>query len=158
MLILRQFHCRLFAAANREANSAETDWNAIGTELLAFLADLIGITDAKKGVVQLVAIREGSSRFRAAQHLAEGRVLAVLRSHLHSTPAGVLAQSAAIAEIRAASGHDLVGIGVGVGMTRARADSDRRPIDRVRTVDGHLEVDSPPGGPTVVTVDLPSHA
>ena len=29
---------------------------------------------------------------------------------------------------------------------------------RVRTVDGRLEIDSPPGGPTVVTVELPSHA
>ncbi|MFB9428595.1 sensor histidine kinase [Streptoalloteichus tenebrarius] len=29
--------------------------------------------------------------------------------------------------------------------------------DRVRTVDGRIEVDSPPGGPTVVTVELPSH-
>jgi len=30
--------------------------------------------------------------------------------------------------------------------------------ERVRTVDGRLEIDSPPGGPTVVTVELPSHA
>jgi signal transduction histidine kinase len=30
--------------------------------------------------------------------------------------------------------------------------------DRVRTVDGRLQVVSPPGGPTVVTVELPSHA
>ncbi len=30
--------------------------------------------------------------------------------------------------------------------------------DRARTVDGRLEIDSPPGGPTVVTVELPSHA
>ncbi len=30
--------------------------------------------------------------------------------------------------------------------------------DRVRTVDGRMTVDSPPGGPTVVTVELPSHA
>ncbi len=30
--------------------------------------------------------------------------------------------------------------------------------DRVRTVDGRLEIDSPAGGPTVVTVELPSHA
>jgi signal transduction histidine kinase len=29
--------------------------------------------------------------------------------------------------------------------------------DRVRTVDGRLEITSPTGGPTVVTVDLPSH-
>jgi signal transduction histidine kinase len=29
---------------------------------------------------------------------------------------------------------------------------------RIRTVDGHLEIDSPRGGPTVVTVELPSHA
>lgn len=30
--------------------------------------------------------------------------------------------------------------------------------ERVRTVDGKLQVDSPAGGPTVVTVELPSHA
>jgi signal transduction histidine kinase len=30
--------------------------------------------------------------------------------------------------------------------------------ERVRTVDGRLEIDSPRGGPTVVTVELPSHA
>lgn len=30
--------------------------------------------------------------------------------------------------------------------------------ERVLTVDGHLDVVSPPGGPTVVTVDLPLHA
>jgi signal transduction histidine kinase len=30
--------------------------------------------------------------------------------------------------------------------------------DRVRTVDGHLSIASPPGGPTAVTVDLPSRA
>jgi signal transduction histidine kinase len=30
--------------------------------------------------------------------------------------------------------------------------------ERVRTVDGRLQLSSPPGGPTVVTVELPSHA
>jgi signal transduction histidine kinase len=30
--------------------------------------------------------------------------------------------------------------------------------DRVRTVDGRIEIDSPLGGPTTVTVELPSHA
>ena len=30
--------------------------------------------------------------------------------------------------------------------------------DRVAAVDGHLSIASPPGGPTVVTVDLPTHA
>jgi signal transduction histidine kinase len=30
--------------------------------------------------------------------------------------------------------------------------------ERVRAVDGRLQVSSPPGGPTVVTVELPSHA
>ena len=29
---------------------------------------------------------------------------------------------------------------------------------RIRTVDGSLRIDSPPGGPTVVTAELPSHA
>ena len=31
-------------------------------------------------------------------------------------------------------------------------------LERVQTVDGHLGVHSPPGGPTTVTVNLPSHA
>ena len=31
-------------------------------------------------------------------------------------------------------------------------------LDRLRAVDGRLTVDSPPGGPTVVTVELPPHA
>ena len=31
-------------------------------------------------------------------------------------------------------------------------------VDRVRTVDGRIEIASPDGGPTVVTVELPSHA
>jgi signal transduction histidine kinase len=30
--------------------------------------------------------------------------------------------------------------------------------ERIATVDGRLDVSSPPGGPTVVTVELPSHA
>jgi signal transduction histidine kinase len=30
--------------------------------------------------------------------------------------------------------------------------------DRVAAVDGHLSLASPPGGPSVVTVDLPCHA
>ena len=30
--------------------------------------------------------------------------------------------------------------------------------ERVQTVDGRLEADSPPGGPTIVTVELPGHA
>ena len=30
--------------------------------------------------------------------------------------------------------------------------------ERVGTVDGGLQISSPPGGPTVVTVELPSHA
>ena len=29
--------------------------------------------------------------------------------------------------------------------------------ERVGTVDGHLDVNSPVGGPTVITVDLPLH-
>jgi signal transduction histidine kinase len=31
-------------------------------------------------------------------------------------------------------------------------------IGRLRTVDGRMEISSPPGGPTVVTIQLPSHA
>jgi signal transduction histidine kinase len=31
-------------------------------------------------------------------------------------------------------------------------------LERVQTVDGRLGLDSPPGGPTIVTVELPRHA
>ncbi|WP_338083872.1 hypothetical protein [Candidatus Frankia nodulisporulans] len=31
-------------------------------------------------------------------------------------------------------------------------------VERVRTVDGWLDVTSPPGGPTRITIDLPLHA
>ena len=31
-------------------------------------------------------------------------------------------------------------------------------LERVRTVDGSLRIDSPPGGPTTVTIELPGHA
>lgn len=30
--------------------------------------------------------------------------------------------------------------------------------ERVQTVDGHLDIDSPPGGPTSITIGLPGHA
>ena len=31
-------------------------------------------------------------------------------------------------------------------------------LERVQTVDGRLDVRSPPGGPTVITIELPRHA
>jgi signal transduction histidine kinase len=31
-------------------------------------------------------------------------------------------------------------------------------LERVQTVDGRLEIDSPPGGPTIITIELPGHA
>jgi signal transduction histidine kinase len=30
--------------------------------------------------------------------------------------------------------------------------------ERVRTVDGHIDIDSPAGGPTIITIELPGHA
>lgn len=47
----------------------------------------------------------------------------------------------------------------GDGGARSVAGGGLRGLaDRVRTVDGRLEVDSPSGGPTTITVELPSHA
>jgi signal transduction histidine kinase len=48
----------------------------------------------------------------------------------------------------------------GAVLTRIGASSSGLAglTDRVVAVDGHLSIASPPGGPTVVTVDLPSHA
>jgi signal transduction histidine kinase len=31
-------------------------------------------------------------------------------------------------------------------------------LERVQTVDGRLAIDSPPGGPTIITIELPAHA
>jgi signal transduction histidine kinase len=47
--------------------------------------------------------------------------------------------------------------GVG-GAGGARGSGLAGLAERVRTVDGRVEISSPPGGPTVVTVELPSHA
>ena len=44
------------------------------------------------------------------------------------------------------------------GASLARGSGLRGLAERARTVDGRLDIDSPPGGPTVVTVELPSHA
>ena len=47
------------------------------------------------------------------------------------------------------------------GVGGARADQGgglAGLIERLGTVDGRIEISSPPGGPTVVTIDLPPHA
>ncbi len=47
----------------------------------------------------------------------------------------------------------------GAGGARAVPNGGLRGLaERVRAVDGRIEVDSPTGGPTTVTVELPSHA
>jgi len=50
------------------------------------------------------------------------------------------------------------GVGRAVIRTGSRASGLSGLAERVQTVDGRIEVTSPPGGPTVVTVDLPLHA
>ena len=44
------------------------------------------------------------------------------------------------------------------GASRVAEGGLRGLAERVRTVDGSMDIDSPPGGPTAVTVELPSHA
>jgi signal transduction histidine kinase len=44
------------------------------------------------------------------------------------------------------------------GASLERGSGLRGLAERVRTVDGRIELASPPGGPTVVTVELPSRA
>jgi signal transduction histidine kinase len=47
----------------------------------------------------------------------------------------------------------------GCGGARVEADGGLAGLaERIKTVDGRLQLSSPPGGPTVVTVELPSHA
>jgi signal transduction histidine kinase len=47
----------------------------------------------------------------------------------------------------------------GTGGARIQASGGLAGLaERLRTVDGRLQISSPPGGPTVVTVELPSHA
>lgn len=63
-------------------------------------------------------------------------------------------------EITQGSGHLRLRVGdSGRGGAQVGAGSGLAGLlDRVRAVDGSLTVDSPPGGPTVVTVELPTHA
>jgi signal transduction histidine kinase len=47
----------------------------------------------------------------------------------------------------------------GIGGARPVQNGGLRGLaERVRTVDGRIEIHSPSGGPTTVTVELPSHA
>jgi signal transduction histidine kinase len=47
----------------------------------------------------------------------------------------------------------------GCGGTRIEARGGLAGLaERIKPVDGRLEISSPPGGPTVVTVELPSRA
>ncbi len=47
----------------------------------------------------------------------------------------------------------------GTGGARIAGDGGLAGLaDRVKAVDGRLHVASPAGGPTVVTIELPSHA
>lgn len=48
--------------------------------------------------------------------------------------------------------------GAAVNRTGSSSSGLAGLADRVGTVDGHLTIASPPGGPTAVTVDLPTHA
>jgi signal transduction histidine kinase len=47
----------------------------------------------------------------------------------------------------------------GIGGARVEAHGGLAGLaERIRTVDGRLQLSSPPGGPTMITVELPSHA
>ena len=54
---------------------------------------------------------------------------------------------AGLAEVLADRGHQVVAGGGLAGLA-----------ERLRTVDGTMEISSPRGGPSAVTVELPSHA
>jgi signal transduction histidine kinase len=61
------------------------------------------------------------------------------------------------------TGHDgrlqMIVTDNGSGGARATAGGGLAGLaERVRTVDGRLDVDSPAGGPTIITIELPSHA
>jgi signal transduction histidine kinase len=66
------------------------------------------------------------------------------------------------ATLQAVHGHGLLLVRVsddGTGGARVDARGGLAGLtERVRTVDGKLHISSPPGGPTVVRVELPSHA
>ncbi|MGH3231434.1 MAG: sensor histidine kinase [Streptosporangiaceae bacterium] len=66
------------------------------------------------------------------------------------------------ATLRVAHGPGLLRVSVsddGSGGARIEARGGLAGLaDRVRTVDGSLQISSPPGGPTVIAVELPSHA
>jgi signal transduction histidine kinase len=63
------------------------------------------------------------------------------------------------AEVRVSTADTLLSLTVwdnGVGGAKPGGGSGLLGLaDRVRTVDGRLDISSPPGGPTVITVELP---
>jgi signal transduction histidine kinase len=66
------------------------------------------------------------------------------------------------ARLEASDTHDLLKVRVsddGVGGARVEARGGLAGLaERIEAVDGRLQITSPPGGPTVVTVELPSRA
>jgi len=76
------------------------------------------------------------------------------------TNAGKHSEAATIALTVLSDGERTWLIATDDGKGGARLDGDgsglRGLAERVRTVDGHLDVDSPPGGPTTITIELPT--
>jgi signal transduction histidine kinase len=82
-------------------------------------------------------------------YFCAAELLANAAKHSHANRIGI--------QLLGRDGRLLLGVGDdGVGRAHpARGSGLAGLAQRVRTVDGRLEIDSPPGGPTLVTVELP---
>ena len=114
-----------------------------GHEVVAAVGDaqaLIAAVDEHRPDVAVVDVRMPPGYTDEGLRAA----IAIRRDH---PGVGVLVFSQYI-ETRYAA--DLLGAAAGGGLAGL--------AERVKTVDGRLQVTSPAGGPTVITVELPSHA
>jgi signal transduction histidine kinase len=94
-----------------------------------------------------------SPAIEAIAYFCVAELMANVAQHAHASRAGIsCAQQGRW--LRLVVRDDGLG-GATVVSTGSSSSGLRGLSDRVQTVDGHLEVTSPPRGPTVVTVDLP---
>ncbi|MBO2454844.1 sensor domain-containing protein [Actinomadura barringtoniae] len=91
-----------------------------------------------------------SAAIESIAYFCVAELLANVAKHAEATQAlvSVVAQGGTNLRVRVTDdGRGGAALGAGTGLTGL--------LDRIRPVDGRLDIQSPPGGPTVVTVDLP---
>jgi signal transduction histidine kinase len=96
-----------------------------------------------------------SAAIETIAYFCVAELLANVAKHSHANRATVVVATQEGDRLRLQVGDDGVG---GAAVADTGSGGLAGLVDRLRTVDGRLRIDSPPGGPTLVTVDLPANA